>query len=623
MCGIAGFIGKGTEEDLLKMQRAILHRGPDDQGLEFSPGVGLAHTRLSILDLSPLGHQPMFSLRRRIGLVFNGEIYNFQLLRDDLLSTGKYSFKGGSDTEVILALYEEYGTACFSKMDGMFAIALYDYDSRELILARDRIGKKPLYWADFSGTILFGSELKALMAHSLFVKEIDPESFAKYLTHDYVPTPHTIFKNTHKLNPGTFCVWKNGVFQKEIRYWNICEPVSSVSFSDALRELDRRLEHAVATRLVADVPVGVFLSGGIDSSAIAYYAQRGRRDPIKTFSIAFTDPSYDESTYAEIVARHLGTEHHSREVSSKDLLDFIPQLGDVLDEPVADASIVPMYFLAQHAKESVSVALGGDGGDELFAGYPTFVAEKYARFVGIFPELLRKNAACLFHEGDGYLSFGFKIRKFLEGLGADRARRHAQWLGSFNEQDLQVFLKNPLITDLYESEDFWNKEYEGDDYRNQLLYQYLRTYLMDEVMVKVDRATMAHALEARAPFLDTAVVEYAHQIPFSCKLRGLEGKHILKKLLSQKDDSGKPRLPQEIVYRQKKGFGIPLTRWLREDLKSWTDAVLSEESIADSGLLNYDAVARIKHEHFEGKRDNRKLLWNLLVFEVWRKRWME
>jgi asparagine synthase (glutamine-hydrolysing) len=622
MCGIAGYIGCGTREELGNMIGALAHRGPDSSGVDVQGNVGFAHARLAILDLSPAGAQPMWSKDRSTCIVFNGEVYNFQELKTELEARG-HVFRGTSDTEVILALYEEEGENVFKKLEGMFAIGLYDFKRKKLLLARDRMGKKPLYWCHMSGVFLFASELKAIITHPLCKKEIDLESLNKYFFYDYIPTPHTIFKNIFKLSPGTFLKFENEKITEHV-FWEMNFPESKLSFSQAKAALAEKLDHAVQTRLVADVPVGIFLSGGLDSSAIAYYAQKNSPGKVKTFSIGFEDESFDESEYAEEVARFLGTEHRNFHVKAEDLLDIIPRVADMADEPMADASIIPTFILAKHTRGEVTVALGGDGGDELFAGYPTFQAEAAFQAYNKFPKFAHEaflKIAAMLPVSHRNFSLDFKIKKFLEGANEpDRGRRHQKWLGTFTREDRQSLFTKEVWGTLetkneWEDIDRYTKDWSGADSKNALLFLYQRTYMMDEVLVKVDRASMQNSLEARAPFLDASVVALANSLPYKFKQRGLTGKYILKKLMEGK-------LPAHIIHRKKKGFGMPIGRWFQNELKDFCNDALSEETIKRGGLLNYEYVERLKNEHFSGEKDHRKKLWNLVVFELWRRKYL-
>lgn len=622
MCGIAGFAGEGDRDALAAMIVAVRHRGPDDTGIYLKNEVGLAHARLAILDLSPTGHQPMFSADQSVGVVFNGEIYNFKELRDEFESKGR-RFRGTSDTEVIIAAYQEYGTDCFRRFNGMFAIALYDFNNRRLVLARDRMGKKPLYFSIIGGTLVFGSEPKALLPHPLFKRELDPAALAMYLHYEYVPTPYSIWKNTAKLEPGTFAVWDGAVLAHS-RFWNPSflpdGPIPSLP--EAIRALDALLTESVARRMVADVPLGIFLSGGLDSSTVAYYAARARSAPIRTFSIGFEDKSFDESAHAARVARALGTEHSSQTVSGRDMRDIIPKIADMLDEPMADASILPTFLLSRFTRKHVTVALDGAGGDELFAGYGTFTADRAAQAVAQLPQSFRRaleKAARALPARHVYFSLDFKVKKFFDGFELpDRRYRHQLWLAAFGPKELREILEPPYAEyagSIHEPlEKYWDEVPAADD-ESRTLYLYERLYLMDEVLVKVDRASMAVALEVRAPFLDTTVVDFANRLPYSYKYRNGTTKYILKQLM-------KPRLPKGIAGRKKQGFAPPMARWFAEDLRPLCEGVLSPERIRRDGIFKPEQITRLLREHFDRRANNAKKIWTLLVFHLWKDRWL-
>ena len=605
MCGIAGFVGKGTQDDLSKMVQAIKHRGPDDQGFLVKDNVGLGHARLSIIDLSPAGHQPM--TRGNLSLVFNGEIYNFKVLRKELERSG-LKFSSNSDTEVVLLGFELWGLGIFAKLRGMFAIALYDFGKKQLILARDPLGKKPLYWVKFSQAFLFGSELKALIAHPAFVKELDQESLAQYFIHECVPTPKSIWAGVSKLEPGSHLVYDGQNVTKDI-FWrpNYTEvrlsqeaspPRGRSDLRAKIKELDNLLAKATEARLISDVPLGVFLSGGIDSSTVAYYAQKASAQKIKTFSIGFEEKSYDESNYARLVAKHLGTNHHEQYVTAKDMFDVVPLVAEIFDEPVADASVIPTYLLSKFTREKVTVALGGDGGDELFEGYQTFIAEQFKLFFPII-RLLGYPVTKLLPKSSNYFSLDFKISKFLDGAGATGAERHSRWLAAFQPEEIRKLMDYELRIMNYES----------------IPEFYLRRYLMDQVLVKVDRASMRSALETRAPFLDTRVVDFANSLPHKYKVRGITTKYILKKLMQDK-------LPSEVVWRKKKGFAVPLSNWLRHELRDLCNDLLAPDKLNREAIFNSDYVEKLKKDHFAGQRNNSKKLWTLMTFELWRDRWL-
>lgn len=635
MCGITGYSGKGDAQVLSAMNDTLRHRGPDDSGVQVFSGktaargtTGLAQRRLSILDLSPTGHQPMSNEDGTVWVVFNGEIYNHQELRTYVEKQGKrrHTFRGTSDTEVIVHLYEELGEQAFAKLRGMFAIALYDTERGLLFLARDHMGKKPLYWSVQDGTLLFGSELKALMAHPSFKKEIDLDALNKYFLYEYVPTPHSIFAGTHKLEPGTYLTW-DGTEVKKAQFWRptFAKPSTSLKTSlvTSMQHLEEALAESVRDRLVADVPVGIFLSGGIDSSAVAYYAARESTSTVKTYAIGFEEASFDESGFARKVAEHLGTDHHEQVLSAKDSLELIPEIGALLDEPMADASIVPTYLLSKFTREHVTVALGGDGGDELFAGYDPMLAHKIALLYEYVPKPLRdvwRGMVHLLPTSHSNMSLDFKLKKSTADFEGDPRYRIQRWLGAFSHDERAKLFTHDVWHELegqneFEDIDRYYAEMDSHDRYDEALYLFQRMYMMDQVMVKVDRATMAHGLEARAPFLDTRVVDLVNHMPNSYKLHGTTRKYILKKLMEGK-------LPHDIIYRKKKGFGMPIGAWLKGPLAPWMQEVLAPAEIEKTGLFNSDYVTRMVHDHVEGRRDNRKHLWTLLVFMLWWKRWM-
>lgn len=606
------------------MTDSLARRGPDASGVWHSRDghVGLAHTRLAIIDLSKAGAQPMTDASGHYVITFNGEIYNFKQLRQELERT--YPFKGHSDTEVILAAYAAWGVEAFTRLEGMFAMAIYNTDTGELLLARDRMGKKPLYWTLVDSVFLFGSELKALMAHPTFRREIDPEAVNLFLTYEYVPTPHSIFKGVKKLSPGSFLRYTEGVQPKEQTFWQLPKRRNDMSLEEATHTLDKLLEKSVAERLVSDVPLGVFLSGGIDSSTIAYYAARATGDRLKTFSISvgFSESDQGEAGYASQVAQTLGINHSIEKFSEKECLDLIPEVFAYVDEPLADASILPTYLLSGFTRKHVTVALGGDGADELFAGYPTFDAEKIARIYthlpkiarqGIIEPLIRKLPV-----SHSYLSVDFKLKKLLDGVSADPRYRHQRWLGAFGPEDTHEVLTHtyrmPSFSPYAILDQYFGGEKEYGTFMNEVLWSYARTYLMDQVLVKVDRASMAHGLEVRAPFLDRKLVEFAFSLPYSYKHHGFTGKYLLKKLMTGK-------LPRTVVERPKRGFGIPTGRWLQKELRPLSHDLLSRQSLEKSGVFDWRVVQKLLDEHESGLRDHHKKLWTLLTFQLWYDTW--
>lgn len=621
MCGITGFVGRGNKEILEKMTLTLKHRGPDEQGFFIKENVGLGHTRLSIIDLAT-GQQPIFNEDKTVSLIVNGEIYNFGELRKNLMQKG-HCFKSQSDSEVIVHLYEDKGEEFLKELNGMFALALWDDVDNKLILARDRLGQKPLYYAFFANTLIFGSELKAVITHPQVKKELDFFSLAKYLNYEYVPVPQTIFKNIYKLRPSEYLVFSNGEIEKR-KYWAINFNLNrELSEKEYLRQLDQHLERAVSARLMSDVPLGVWLSGGLDSTAIAYYAQKNSASPVKTFSIGFEESSFDESDYAQQAARFLGTEHHQKILTVRDYLDLVPKIAEFLDEPLADGSVVPTFLLSKFTRQKVKVALGGDGGDELFMGYPTFQAHKLAKFYQIIPSFLRNKVIepivnSLPTSLDNF-SFDFKLKKFVSGFEYPAEIRDQIWMGSFQPKDFerlfspQVF---QIITgkDIFEDIKYYLKQVNGQSLENRLIYLYLKNLLQEDIMNKIDRSSMKVALEVRTPFLDHKLVEFANSLPCQYKLRGFSTKYLFKRLMREK-------IPKEIVFRSKKGFGAPIAFWIKKQLKDFTLSLLSPAKIKRQGIFNPRFVEQLLKEHFSGSKNHRKLLWTLIIFEMWHQRW--
>jgi asparagine synthase (glutamine-hydrolysing) len=629
MCGIVGLLTYKAldipkDEVLMGMRDVLAHRGPDDSGEfirpidERGPFVFFGHRRLSIIDLSG-GHQPMSNEDMTVWVIFNGEIYNFIELKKDLEKRG-HRFKTNSDTEVIVHAYEEFGEECFQRFNGMFAIGIWDERKRKLILARDRLGEKPLYYSWVNETFIFASELKALMIYPNFPRKVDALSFMKYLFLEYVPAPHTIFKDAMKLPPASYLIWtKNGV---EVNtYWSPFHQEVREKYRSEEEIVERTqflLKESVKRRLISDVPLGVFLSGGIDSSTITAFAQQEVPGKVKTFSIGFEDPSFDESTYAFLVSQHLGTDHYEKRMTATDLLEIVPHLPDILDEPMADASILPTYLLSKFTREHVTVALGGDGGDELFAGYPTYLAHRWAkpyeRFLGPVHPIIQF-LGNLLPVSDDNISFDFKVKKFLSGIGYPGAIRNAIWLGSFSFPELKKVLSADLIsqfdpTRLTEDIAFYERSFPSNDQMGLLQFLDLKLYLQDDILVKVDRASMACSLEIRAPFLDHEFVEFVVGLPSKLKLRGLTSKYILKKTMPK-------ILPREVIGRKKKGFGVPIAKWAKQSLKELFKEFLSSQRTKGEGFLNPQSVTALFQDHLSNKKDNRKQLWTLLVWQLW------
>lgn len=622
MCGIAGFIGSGDSKTLSSMVRTLKHRGPDDTGVWLDGVVGLGHARLSIIDLSPAGHQPMHSRSKKCTVVFNGEIYNYKELKKELEEKG-VPFVSESDTEVLLAMYEAYGLECFSRLDGMFAVALYDHEQKALVIARDRMGEKPLHFASFKDAFIFASEPKALFEHTSVARALDADSTASYLTFDAVLTPRSIYSGVSKLPPATYAVYSEGLLTTHVYWHPPKEGEGGLSFDSALKRLDSLFENSVRKQLVADVPVGVFLSGGLDSSLVAYYATRASKSPVHTFSLGFKEASYDESSYAKEVATALGTIHHERIVSAQEVRDALPELSRSLDEPIADPALLANYLLSKFAREHVTVALGGDGSDELFAGYPTFTAEKYLAWYLIIPALIRRNviepvvrALPVSHT---YFSFDFKAKQFLRGANAKEPYIHQAWLSSFSEQERKEILtasfQSRIHTDPLVRIDEYLAEVPKKNTHMRATYFYLRTYLLDVILAKVDRASMQCSLEVRAPYLDKEIVEFALLLPESFKQQGSVGKYILRKLMHGK-------LPPTAVTRGKHGFGLPVGEWFRGEWQELLRETLSMEKLERQGIFLPDVVERLIEEHVQGSHNHRKKLWSLLMFQLWHDEWL-
>lgn len=621
MCGIAGYVGSGDREILKTMTDAIAHRGPDDEGFFIDGNVGLGFRRLSIIDLSG-GGQPMFNETKTVAVVLNGEIYNYRELREELQRAGHH-FSTQSDTEVIVHGYEQFGSAVWARLNGMFAVAVWDAHQQVLVLARDRLGKKPMYWGRWQGTLVFGSEPKAVLAHPLVSRQMDYTSFAQYLTHEQVPGTRSIYAGMSKLPAASTLTYARAREPRVESYWDMPLKITPLTAAEALPRLDTLLADAVSRRLISDVPLGVFLSGGIDSSTIAYYAQAASARPIKTFSIGFTEASFDESSHARRVARHLGTEHYEQVLRPAHALELVPKLAQLTDEPFADPSLVPTYLLSKFARNQVTVALGGDGGDELFFGYPTFQAERFAHALPPLPSTMLRQlnrwVARWKPRAYDYLTWRDKLQRFLRGLSYPHDQWHLAWIGAF----LPDRISGLLTSEAYE-------QCRGDlladptgqlpgratvDHWVLVAYWYAKGYLTDDILVKVDRASMACSLEVRAPFLDYRVVEFASSLPRPLRLKGFTTKYLLKRLMAD-------RLPAGVAGRRKQGFAVPVGQWLRGELKGLATDLLSPAALRRQGIFQTTTVQRLLADHLDGRADNRKELWTLMCFQLWYRQWM-
>lgn len=621
MCGIAGIFDlAGTRPVdpavLAAMTDAIAHRGPDDSGYHRLPGVGLGHRRLSIIDLAG-GHQPLFNEDGSVAVVYNGEIYNFAELSDELVAKGHH-FVTRSDTEVIVHAWEEWGPACVERFRGMFAFAIHDAGKQTLFLARDRLGIKPLYYSiTADGWLVFGSELKALLPFPGLSDKLDPFAIEDFFSFGYIPEPRSIYQGVAKLPPGFHLTLERGKPAPEPRrYWDVVfETRHHGSEADLEAELIDRLREAVSIRLVAEVPLGAFLSGGVDSSAVVATMAELKSDPVTSCTIAFGDAEYDESAYARMVAERFGTDHHCRTVDSDDFA-LLMHLPKIYDEPYADSSALPTFRVCEEARRHVTVALSGDGGDEVFAGYRRYRWFHYEELVRQkIPAALR---APLFGTlGRLYPKLDraprpLRAKSTLEAIARSSAEgyfhsvsilpddlRERLYSGRM-KRNLQDYRSVSLIRDLM-------KTAPADHHLSKVQYVDMKTYLPGDILTKVDRASMAHSLEVRVPLLDHPFVEWAAGLAPGLKLNGREGKYIFKKSLE-------PKLPDNILYRDKMGFAIPLARWLRGPLKERARAIASGSTLADTGLFDMDFVRRMVEDHLSGARDYSAPLWALMMF---------
>jgi len=641
MCGITGFWSfDGWQRDTLPvlqaMTKAIYHRGPDDEGYSCveSVGLGLGFRRLAILDLSAEGHQPMPSASGRYVVAYNGESYNFLELRAELEAAGT-RFRGHSDTEVLLAGFERWGIPeTIQRVVGMFAMAIWDHATGSLHLVRDRLGEKPLYYAQFGNTLLFGSELKSLRAHPAWRGTIDRGALALYLRYLYVPTPYSIYEGVRKLVPGTILTVRGDRSTTETVYWSASDVVQrgiaarATDSEDVLTDqCEGLLRRSIAQEMISDVPLGAFLSGGIDSSLIVALMQAQSSTPVKTFTIGFEEEQYNEAVHARRVAEHLGTDHTELYVSPEEAMAVVPRLPHLYDEPFADSSQIPTFLVAQLARRHVAVSLSGDGGDELFGGYNRYTwGPRIGTWIARVPTAVRSAAATALRAwsvdrwdaGAQRLSRVLPAR-FVPKVAGDRAHKLADVLSLAGEDSLYDFLASHWIgtrgfaadprepDTLLTDRAAWPPVGSPVD---QMMYLDLVTYMRDDILVKVDRATMGVSLESRAPFLDHRVVEFAWQLPQAMKVRDGRGKVILRRVLDR-------YVPRALIERPKMGFGVPIDAWLRGPMREWAAELLAPERLRADGLLNAEAVTRVWNEHQRG-RNRQHALWTVLMFQAWR-----
>ncbi len=631
MCGITGWANldsqtppfDGARELLHSMCDRMVHRGPDSEGLLVTNGAALGMRRLAIIDLVT-GEQPVYNEDKSVAVILNGEIYNYREIRSDLEKRG-HSFRSQSDSEVLPHLYEEYAGEMVQHLNGMFAFALWDARARRLLLARDRFGEKPLYWGVFENTLLFASEPKVLLAHPAVKTSLNLQALRQYLSFDYVPAPLTIYQGINKLPAAHTLMLADGKIETRA-YWSLSyktkQPVpTEFEAAEHLREL---LADSVRMRLVSDVPLGVLLSGGVDSSTVAALAVQASSEAVKTFSISFAESSFDESSYARAVAKFLGTDHHEERLSANLAANLVGEIGSWMDEPFSDPSLVPTYLLSRFTRKHVTVALGGDGGDELFAGYPMYRGHRWAENYLKVPTALRSGLLepliGLLPVKTKNLSLDYKATRFIAGTKFDRVARHHVWFGSFNPIEQEMLLTPEVLRqtdgDIYRDARQMVAECDSPDVVEQMQSIDTRLYLAEDILTKVDRASMAVSLEVRAPFLDPRVAEFAASLPPNYKLRGSKTKYILKRAIDS-------HLPPFVTRRGKKGFGVPVAEWLKGKLQPLARDLLSPERVRRAGVFNADYITKLQVEHERGVANHRKLLWTLLMFELWHESFIE
>jgi asparagine synthase (glutamine-hydrolysing) len=641
MCGFAGVLSKKndvTYAQLSRMKQAIFHRGPDSSGVWVSENnsIGFCHNRLSIIDISDAGAQPMHSHSNRFVLSYNGEIYNHLDLRRELLKINpNIQFESNSDTETLLCGFEQWGIEkTISKAVGMFAFSVWDFVDNVLYLGRDRMGEKPLYYGWQGDYFFFGSELKSLKSHPNFISEVDTIALSMYFRYSYVPAPHSIYKNIRKLIPGTIVKIDILGEMNTLIYWDLNKVAKKGADNpylggaqDAIHELDQRLNETIACQQISDVPIGAFLSGGIDSTLISAIMQSQSQSKINTFTIGFNESKYNEANYASDIARHLNTNHHELFLSADDIVSAVPLMSKIFDEPFADSSQLPTYFVSKLARQSVSVALSGDAGDEIFGGYNRYSqASKFLKLPSFTRNFLGK---AMSQFSPTQVDAIYDTIEFLlpRSIRTSNAGNHYNKIITILKQNTDWDLYQSLVSICNSPEsilnnkvkesginNFTEKLFENDfQIENKMMQSDSLTYLVDDILCKVDRSSMAVSLESRVPFLDHRIVEFSWTLPLSMKIRDGQGKWILRQLLNK-------YVPNRLIERPKMGFGLPLDIWLRGPLREYAEAILGDKDIGE--FLDSSIVNKIWLEHLSGKKNHQHILWNILMFQSWKKEWL-
>lgn len=631
MCGLTGFCDfnrRLTKSHLIAANNTLVHRGPDSGDTAFfatpETNIGFGHRRLSILDVSSNGSQPMYSDDGSVVIVLNGEVYNFKEIREELTKLG-HSFHSDSDTEVVIKAYQQFGIDAVQKFIGMFAFAIYDMKKQMLYLMRDRAGVKPLYYFHKNNSLLFASELKAIYTYPAFEKEINKEAVSLYFKYGYIRAPHTIFKNTYKLRPGHYLkINLSSRKVEEIRYYNVLDwynkPKLRIGEEEAAAEVEKLFTSAFQYRMVSDVPVGVFLSGGYDSGVVTAILQKNNAQKIKTFTIGFKEEKYNEAPHAKIMAEYLGTEHHEHYCTTKEALDIFPTIADIYDEPFGSSSAIPTTLVSQFARKHVTVSLSADGGDEIFAGYHRYHhLQKVNSALEKSPQLLRQTGKAILNASTAVLPSIKKVHK----IG-----RMSEILNSFGNYGLaDIYSQHYNIRELSDLLPWSGEKQPGlyddlgkinneNDFLNTCLALDYNSYMIDDILVKVDRATMSVGLEGREPLIDHRIVEFVSQLPSELKYRDGEKKYLLKKIAHK-------YIPKKLMDRPKTGFGIPVDEWLRNELKHFLYEYINEEQLAKHNLINAKKAIAVRDSFLAGKERKETQVWLLLIFQMWWNRWME